>query len=149
MKEGNVLRAAWLAVASVGTTLFRVNTGKAWLSGGGKPQRLVDGSVLVPNARPVALGLADPKGDPIDGTADTLGWTKIVITPEMVGCEVAVFTAIEMKESGGGRKGKDQINFAQVVKNAGGIAGFANSAEAAKAIVTSYKPQKPIPKLVA
>jgi hypothetical protein len=143
MKESNVLRSAWLAVSSLGTTLFRVNTGKAWLSSGGKPQRLVDGSVLVPNARPVALGLADPKGDPIEGTSDTLGWTRLIITEEMVGCEVAVFTAIEMKESGGGNKRKGQINFTQVVKNAGGIAGFANSAEAARKIVADYRPQKP------
>lgn len=138
MKESNVLRSAWLAVASLGTTVFRINTGKGWVASGGKPQRLVDGSVLVPNARPIALGYADPKGDPIEGTSDLGGWTTITVTPEMVGHKVAVFTAIETKESGGGVKRKAQINFTSRVIAAGGIAGFANSADAAVKIVKDY-----------
>jgi hypothetical protein len=138
MKESNVLRSAWLAVASVGATMFRINTGKAWLSGGGEPYRLKDGSVVVPNARPIALGFADPKGDPIEGTSDLGGWTTIVVTPEMVGQKVAVFTVIETKESGGGRKRTAQKNFIARVIAAGGIGGFASSAEAAVEIIKDY-----------
>lgn len=138
MKESNVLRSAWLAVAALGTTVFRINTGKGWVSGGGKPYRLTDGSVVVPNARPIALGYADPKGDPIEGTSDLGGWTTIVVTPEMVGHKVAVFTVIETKESGGGHKRSAQKNFIARVIEAGGIGGFANSAEAAVSIVRDY-----------
>ena len=49
-------RAIWLATAALaGTVLFRCNSGKAWLASGGKPQRLQDGTVLLPGGRPVAL----------------------------------------------------------------------------------------------
>ncbi|SAK98508.1 hypothetical protein AWB80_07539 [Caballeronia pedi] len=139
MRENNVLRAVWLAVASLRTTLFRINTGRAYVSGGGEPYRLADGSVVVPNARPIALGFADPTGTPVEGTSDLVGWTEIVITPQMVGRTVAVFTAIETKESGGGKKRKGQIRFVDRVQKAGGIAGFAPSDAAAKAIVEGYK----------
>lgn len=135
MKEGNVLRVCWLAVASLGTTLFRVNTGKAWL---GKAVRQPDGNVLVIGGRPVAIGLGMPNGDPLVGTSDLLGWTTVEITPEMVGKRVAIFTALECKESGGGHQRDEQINFIERVRAAGGIAGFANSPAVAQAIVREF-----------
>lgn len=137
MRESNVLRSAWLALAGL-STLFRVNTGKAWVGTGGAPQRLTNGSVVLPNARPISLGFADPSGNPIEGTSDLLGWTSIEITPDMVGRRVAVFTAIEMKATGGGHKRAGQKNFVARVLAAGGIAGFADSAQAAKNIVAAY-----------
>jgi len=138
MKESNVLRAAWLALAGVRATVFRVNTGKGWVSGGGEVQRLADGSVRIPFARPVALGFGDVKGDPIVGTSDLIGWTEIVVTPEMVGHKVAIFTAIETKESGGGRKREGQKTFLARLISAGGIGGFAASADAARMIVQDF-----------
>lgn len=135
MKESNVLRQCWLAVAALGTTLFRVNTGKAWV---GKGVRQPDGNVLVIGGRPVALGFGMPNGDPLVGTSDLVGWTEFVITPEMVGRKVAVFTVIETKESGGGQQRKEQINFIDRVRQAGGIAGFASSPAAAQSIIREY-----------
>lgn len=68
------------------------------------------------------------------GSSDLIGWTPTVITPEMVGQTVAVFTAIEVKTPKG-RATKEQKNFIDQVKNAGGIAGIARSAEDAKNII--------------
>jgi hypothetical protein len=136
--ESTVMRQVWAAVAST-TILFRVNTGKAW-TGGGPPRRLVDGSVVLPAARPIALGFSRPNGDAVSGTSDLVGWTPVRITPDMVGCQVAVFTAIETKKTKGGRTSEDQINFIAQVQRAGGIAGVASSPEAARHIVKDYRP---------
>lgn len=136
--ESTVLRQVWLAVAA-STILWRVNTGKAWV-GNGPPRRLVDGSVVLAGARPIALGFSRPSGEPASGTSDLVGWTPVVITPEMVGRRIAVFTAIETKKTKGGRTSDDQANFIAQVLKAGGIAGVANSADAAREIVSSYQP---------
>lgn len=141
MKESSVMRLAWLALGA-SSRLFRVNTGQAWVSGMGPAgvQRQSDGSVVIHSARPIAMGLGMPDGKPLVGAGDLEGWTTIVITPEMVGCKVAVFTSIETKESGGGRKSGSQRNFIDQVRAAGGIAGFASSADEAVSIVTAYRP---------
>lgn len=141
MKESTTQRAIWLASAALsGVVLFRVNSGRAWL-GSGQPQRLRDGSVVIPGARPVALGLALASGDPVVGQSDLLGWRTITITPEMVGAQVAVLVALECKRTTGGRTSADQARFIDTVRRAGGIAGVANSPEAATEIVNSYRPQ--------
>lgn len=142
--ESTVQRMVWGAMAAT-TILFRVNTGKAWLSGMGPAgvRRLTDGSVHIQAARPIALGFARPNGDTVVGTPDLIGWTSVLITPDMVGCRVAVYTAIETKRTKGGRTSEDQANFiAQVVK-AGGIAGVANTPAVAQSIVKDYRPPRP------
>ena len=96
------------------------------------------GTAHVPFARPVALGLALTNGDTVPGLADLAGWTDVVITPEMVGRRIPVFTAIETKESGGGRRRENQINFVQQVQKAGGIAGFAASEQQANEIIEAW-----------
>jgi len=138
--ESTVQRRVWLALGRW-MTLFRTNSGKAWLSGGGKVQRLVDGSVVVPAARPVALGLGLMNGDPVVGQSDLQGWTPIVITPAMVGKTLPIYTAIETKNSKGGTKTDHQMNFVDQVRRDGGIAGFANSPEAAQRILTDWQAQ--------
>lgn len=137
--EGNVQRKIWLGLGAV-SRLFRVNTGRAWLSNMGPAgvQKLSDGSVLIKSARSIAIGFADTKGDPIEGASDLNGWTTIEVTPEMVGQRLAIFTAIETKASNGGKKRAGQINFCGQVESAGGITGFANSEESAKHIVESW-----------
>lgn len=141
MKESTNQRAIWLAAAALaGTVLFRANSGKAWL-GHGAPRRLADGSVVLAGARPVALGLALANGDPVVGQADLIGWRSVVVTPDMVGCRVAVFASIECKRETGGRTSADQKHWMAMVQRAGGIAGVANTPEAARAIVDSYRPQ--------
>lgn len=135
MRESNVMRQCWLALARV-STLFRLNTGQAWA---GKAQRQPDGSVLLlPGARPVTLGFGMPDGKPLAGASDLIGWTEVVVTQQMVGTRLPVFTGIETKESGGGRKSDDQINFVDRVRKVGGIAGFAPSAAVAQSIVSDW-----------
>lgn len=139
--EATVQRSVWLALATrLGSrvTLFRSNSGKAWLSGGGPAVKRPDGAVLVPYGRPVALGLALVNGDTVPGLADLTGWTDVVITPDMVGRRVPVFTVVETKASGGGRKRDNQVNFLQQVQKAGGIAGFAASERQAHEIIDAW-----------
>lgn len=139
--ESTIQRAVWIALAQrqeARCTLFRTNSGKAWLSGGGPAKKLLDGSVVVPFARPVALGLAMVNGDTVPGLSDLTGWTAVLITPAMVGRVLPVFTVIETKESGGGRKRDNQINFVQQVQRAGGIAGFAASERQAHEIIEAW-----------
>lgn len=139
--ESSNQRAIWLAAATLaGSILFRANSGKAWV-GHGKPQRLADGSVMLHGARPIALGLGLVSGDPVAGQGDLLGWTTITVTQDMVGCRVAVFTSIECKRTDGGRTSADQKHWLDMVQRAGGIAGVANSPEAAVQIVKRYRPQ--------
>ena len=136
--ESVVQRRAWLLLGRF-CTLFRLNSGKAWLSGAGPAQRLQDGSVLVPAARPIALGLALTNGDPVVGQSDLLGWHSVVVTQEMVGTKVAVVTGIETKRTKGGHKREGQINFANQLEIAGGISGFASSPEEAKQIINDWR----------
>lgn len=132
------MREVWLALGPV-ARLFRINTGRAWVSGAGPAKVLQDGSALVPAARPVALGLSYPNGDPVVGTPDLIGWTPVTITPEMVGRTIPVWTGIETKASGGGRRREGQINFVQAVQQAGGIAGFASSSRQGLEIIDAWK----------
>jgi len=78
--------------------------------------------------RPVQFGLAR-------GSADLIGWRTVVITPEMVGQRVAVFTSIEVKTPTG-RLTPQQRHWLSAVMTAGGIAGVARSVTDALQIVT-------------
>lgn len=139
--ESTNQRSIWLAAAGLaGVVLFRANSGKAWL-GSGPPRRLTDGSVVLPAARPVALGLALANGDPVVGQADLIGWHTVTITPDMVGQRVAVFLSVECKRSKGGRTSQEQQNWMVQVQRAGGIAGVANSPEAALSAIQNWRPQ--------
>jgi hypothetical protein len=60
------------------------------------------------------------------GSADLIGWRTVVITPEMVGQRVAVFTSLEIKTPTG-RLAPAQRHWLQAVEQAGGIAGVARS----------------------
>lgn len=136
-KEATVQRQVWLELGR-DCRIFRVNTGKAWVSGAGPAQRLKDGSVLVPAGRPIALGLALPSGDPLVGCSDLLGWTPVVVTASMVGQTLPVLTAVETKRTTGGKASEAQLNFVGQVAQAGGIAGIANSPEAARSILNTW-----------
>ena len=60
------------------------------------------------------------------GSADLIGWRTLVITPEMVGQRVAVFTSLEIKTPTG-RLAPAQRHWLHAVEGAGGIAGVARS----------------------
>jgi hypothetical protein len=65
-----------------------------------------------------------------NGSSDLIGWTSTVITPEMVGEKVAVFTSIEVKQPKK-QSTEEQIHWLFAVRDAGGIAARVDSVESA------------------
>lgn len=119
MKESNILQLILLQCSKLtGATLFRNNTGTGWI---GKTSRTSDKGIYIKEPRPLRAGLCN-------GSSDLIGWTRKTITPDMIGKDIAVFTAIEVKTKIG-RTTKDQVNFINAVNKAGGIAGVAKNAE--------------------
>lgn len=68
------------------------------------------------------------------GSSDLIGWYAVEITPDMVGKKLAIFTAVEVKTLTG-RLTKEQVNFLEAVKSAGGIAFVARSVEEAERFI--------------
>ena len=86
--------------------------------------------------RLVTFGLAK-------GSADLIGWRTLVVTPEMVGQRIAVFTSLEIKTPSG-RLSPAQTHWLHAVRSAGGIAGVVRSVPDALRIVTSpVQPSEP------
>jgi len=86
------------------------------------------------------LGNVSRKQTAIMASSDLIGITTVKITPEMVGQEIGIFTAVECKAEkwkGKSLKGREQaqLNFINWVKFRGGIAGFANSVDTFKKIL--------------
>jgi hypothetical protein len=100
--------------------LFRNNVGTAWT---GDVRRLKDGSIHITNPRPFHAGLCK-------GSSDLIGWRSITITQDMVGHQVAVFCAVEVKDKG--RATKEQVHFIDTLVRAGGLGCVARSPEEAK-----------------
>ncbi len=78
--------------------------------------------------RYVTFGVGSPGG------SDLIGYRRVTVTPEMVGREMPVFAAIEVKTAKG-RATKDQLRFIEHIRNAGGIAGVARSVDEARLIL--------------
>jgi hypothetical protein len=78
--------------------------------------------------RYVQFGVGSPGG------SDLIGYRKVAITPEMVGTEIAVFAAVEVKAAKG-KATEQQKAFIEHIRNAGGIAGIARSVDEAKSIL--------------
>lgn len=81
-----------------------------------------------------SVGLAYSKeGTPIRyglvvGSGDLIGWTRRLLTPEMVGSYVAVFTSIECKKpKGRTTTSLEQLIWNESVINAGGISAIIRS----------------------
>lgn len=122
--ESKLMRQCQVAASAVGARLFRNNVGLGWT---GKSIhiseeaniRVFPGDVVIRSARPLHAGLAQ-------GSSDLIGFQPVLITQDMVGTQVAVFTAAEIKQDGG-VVSVEQRNFLRVVKEAGGIAFIAKS----------------------
>ncbi|EDZ0839842.1 hypothetical protein GJ904_20095 [Salmonella enterica] len=138
-RESTEQRLIWAAVG-LDCTLYRVNTGRGYVSGLGPAgvSKLTDNSILMKAARPIPLGFINTRNEVVDGVADLNGWTSITITPEMVGQTIAVFTSVETKRSKGGVISVAQHEWKNKVTEAGGIAFVANSAHTAKAMLSDW-----------
>lgn len=112
---------------------FRANVGTGW-QGRGKPIKaaktmqviIQKGDIVLRQARPFSTGLPP-------GFSDLFGLVPVVITPEMVGQTVAVFTALEVKDKA--NASDEQSNFIKAVNDNGGRAGVVRSIEDALRIV--------------
>jgi hypothetical protein len=103
--ETSIMRNIMMTASRLGNRLFRNNNGLFYSRIG----------------MPTYCGLGP-------GSSDLIGFTRMTITPEMVGKHIAVFTATEVKTL----KGKEQQNqeaFREMVLNNGGIAFVARSAD--------------------
>lgn len=98
--------------------IFRNNVGMGWA---GKFIRKNGEFTIISNARPLHAGL-------FEGSHDLIGYTSVIITQEMVGKPVAIFTSIEVKTETGVKRDK-QKRWAENVANAGGVVFFAKSTQ--------------------
>ena len=80
------------------------------------------------SGRLVTFGLAR-------GSADLIGWRTVLVTPDMVGTRLAIFTSIEVKTPTG-RVKPEQQQWLDAVQAAGGIAGVARSVSDAERLLT-------------
>jgi hypothetical protein len=132
MKEQNILKSIMLAVQSKSVKIFRNNVGVGWAGKSThiKSKRTVTlfpGDVVIRNARPLRAGLTK-------GSSDLIGFTPTIITAEMVGKKIGIFTALEVKTAKGAIR-EEQLKFIEVVKSNGGIAGIVRSNEEALDLV--------------
>ena len=117
LSETGVQSRVVLRAPSFGFTLFRNNVGA-----------LIDRRGV-----PVRYGLCNESKEVNEKwkSGDLIGWRSVVVTPEMVGQTLAVFTSRECKEEGWQFTGDDhelaQARWAQRVNEAGGDACFVSS----------------------
>jgi hypothetical protein len=117
MKESNIERLIRLAGAKIKMVLWRNHRG-------------------FDHQKKVSYGLGP------DGSSDEIGFMTVSITQEMVGHDIAVFSAIEVKKPGAKtdpERLKNQKNFIATVINRGGIGGFAESEDDLEKIVKKWK----------
>jgi len=112
--------------------LFKNNIGSAYR---GKPMKL-NGKQILTNIMFLRFGLGNIKGG-----SDQIGITTIKITKDMIGKEVGVFTAIEVKKDKNGSYGAtgEQRSFLKMVKERGGISGICDSNDDFDKIILLYK----------
>ena len=67
------------------------------------------------------------------GSSDRIGIVTVTITPEMVGRDVGIFCAWEVKDKS--KPSDEQINFINAVRSAGGIAAVVRSPDEAVAAI--------------
>lgn len=124
MTEADLQREIMKAVSAAGARIFRNNVGVGWA---GQLVSNRDGIVTLARARPLHAGLCK-------GSSDLIGWTPTLITQDLVGERLAVFTAIEVK-SKGARATDEQETFLDRVDEAGGYGDIARSVDQALAII--------------
>lgn len=113
--EAGVQTQVRLTMARLGALLYRNNSG-AFVDERGRQVRF-------------GLGNDSAQLNKQIKSSDLIGVTPVVITPEMVGRTVGVFTALEVKEPGwhltpGDQRGQAQLRFINLIRSVGGFAGF-------------------------
>lgn len=135
MKEQSILKRILFNCSTGASRLFRQNVGRGWIGMSKKYTKhctvqINPGDVVIRQARPFHAGFT--------GMGDLIGWHSVIITPEMVGKLLAIYSSIEVKTKTG-RLREDQINWMDLVRAAGGIAGVARSPEEAGDLLNEYE----------
>jgi hypothetical protein len=126
LSETKIMRTLQVAASKAGMRLFRNNVGQAWTGkkiesahGGQRTVTIYPGDVIIRCAHPIKFGLCE-------GSHDLIGWRTRVITLDMVGLPVAIFTTREIKTASG-KISKEQQYFMDAVNAAGGDAKVSRS----------------------
>jgi hypothetical protein len=127
MIETDLQRQIQLALTSEYGRCWRNNNGEAWL---GRTFAVRDGRLVSGAAQRVRYGLGP-------GSSDLIGPQSVLITPEMFGQRLAVFTAAEVKLPGA-RVAPEQRRFVEIIRQLGGIADVVHSVEEAQQLVTGF-----------
>lgn len=121
MSENRIQSEVLRAIGSLpNVRIFRNQVGFGWVGRVAYQDRAA-GIVHLHHSQPVTMGLAT-------GSSDLVGWRKRVITPDMVGQEVAQFLCVEVKTPKGTVRAA-QEHWREVVNQWGGIAFVTRSAE--------------------
>jgi hypothetical protein len=104
------------------TRLLRINAGQAW-----------QGRVVEQTPHRLILSPWYPIKLAAEGVSDLLGWTTVPGAVGSYACDVAIFTAIEVKDSG--KATPAQLAFIDLVRASGGRSGIARSVEEARHII--------------
>lgn len=131
--ESRASQAVALRASAWGSRLFRNNSGVLPDPNTGRPVRF-------------GLGNESAKINKEMKSSDYIGWTSVVITPEMVGKQIAVVTALEVKAVGfkpkqeyrDGSREKAQNKFIQLIISAGGISGFCWDEQSVDQIIRNF-----------
>lgn len=117
-KESALMRKIQIRASQLGRRYFRINVGLAWCGQVLKaPPAYGPRAIIILNARPFKAGMK--------GMSDLCGWETVTVTQEMVGAQVAIFHACEVKD--GTNPTLDQLNFIAAVAKAGGRGFIARS----------------------
>lgn len=124
LSPGDQTRATIIRASELGGRLWRMNTGLAWV--GEIIEHIPGKYITLKNPRPFKAG--------VEGMSDAGGFTPVLITQEMVGKTLPVYTVMENK-SGAGRLSKMQEAFLEMVYRAGGRAGVIRSLQDVEAVL--------------
>lgn len=126
MNESEVQQQIQIAAVGNGCQLLRNNSG-AFTDATGRHIRF-------------GLGNVSKKHSDHIKSSDLIGFTRVTITPDMVGRTVAIFTAVEVKKPNAQIKMIDaklraQMAFIEWITKNGGFAGFARSVDEFRKII--------------
>ena len=122
-QETNVWKSAQLLVCRIGDGLSRVFRNQRYKG------KIVKGNTITNGYADCGVGG--------DGGHDLIGWHSFIIQPHHVGKRIAQYLSIETKVKDG-RRGDDQKTMASVVKESGGLSGFAENDDDVKKIIQEW-----------
>jgi len=133
--ETNIVNAIMKSISPSGARLFRNVRGSFYTL---DSVRALIGAALSMNTGRIKEAITGLRqlmaGLLVPGGSDLVGFRPVIITPEMVGKKIAIFSVVEVKTETG-RVSPEQAHFVAFVKENGGFAGVARSPEDARKIM--------------